>query len=98
MEVDVNPKDCLVVLNPNISFRSEHFCFVLDPNSEPKVYIRILSGLTTGAVSVSVAQPTEVVKIRMQAAGAGTGPVYKGVVQAYLEIATKEGLPGLWRG
>ena len=60
--------------------------------------MRILAGLTTGAVSVSVAQPTEVVKIRMQAAGAGTGPVYSGVIQAYREIATKEGFRGLWRG
>jgi len=72
--------------------------FIQDKSQSPGVLIRILSGLTTGVVSVSVAQPTEVVKIRMQVMGTGWARVYKGTMQAYMDIARTERLPGLWRG
>ncbi|XP_052811227.1 mitochondrial uncoupling protein 3-like [Mya arenaria] len=73
--------------------------FGQDKNVTPPVYIRIMAGLSTGALSVTVAQPTEVVKIRMQAAGARGGAAYTGgVLQAYRNIARTEGLRGLWRG
>ena len=58
---------------------------------------RISAGITTGTLAILTAQPTDVVKIRMQAAGRkGT---YKGVWDAYKTIARKEGLKnGLYRG
>jgi len=74
------------------------YCYFTDANAEAKVYIRILAGLTTGILSVSIAQPTEVVKIRMQSAGVGNRPFYPGVMKAYWEIWRFEGLRGLWRG
>lgn len=60
------------------------------------VMLRILAGITTGAMAVTCAQPTDVVKVRMQAqAGA---PVYTSSFNAYKTIATTEGVKGLWRG
>ena len=58
---------------------------------------RISAGITTGTLAILTAQPTDVVKIRMQASGRkGT---YKGVWDAYKTIARKEGLKnGLYRG
>merc|ERR1711874_559681 len=48
-------------------------------------------------MGILVAQPTDVVKVRMQAAGASGS--YKGVWDAYKTIGKKEGLTnGLYRG
>ncbi|NXL37391.1 UCP3 protein, partial [Glaucidium brasilianum] len=61
---------------------------------------RVLAGCTTGAVAVTCAQPTDVVKVRFQATGAlpdGTRR-YSGTVAAYRTIAREEGVRGLWRG
>ncbi|XP_074672654.1 putative mitochondrial transporter UCP3 isoform X10 [Strix aluco] len=61
---------------------------------------RVLAGCTTGAVAVTCAQPTDVVKVRFQATGAlpdGTRR-YSGTVDAYRTIAREEGVRGLWRG
>ena len=58
---------------------------------------RISAGITTGTLAILTAQPTDVVKIRMQAAG--RQGAYKGVWDAYKTIARKEGLKnGLYRG
>jgi Mitochondrial carrier protein len=45
---------------------------------------------------VSFAQPTDVVKVRMQAAQ--TGGRYAGCIDAYRTIAAQEGVRGLWKG
>merc|ERR1740128_1476778 len=58
---------------------------------------RIAAGITTGTLAILVAQPTDVVKVRMQAAGAKGS--YKGVWDAYKTIGKVEGLQnGLYRG
>lgn len=68
----------------------------------PAVLTRIAAGITTGALAVTCAQPTDVVKVRMQAqvniAGAGGGMRYSGALDAYRTIARFEGVAGLWRG
>lgn len=56
---------------------------------------RILSGITSGAIAITVAQPTDVVKVRMQAK---SGPKYASSIHAYRTIYTKEGVHGLWKG
>lgn len=61
------------------------------------VGLRILAGMTTGAAAVLIAQPTDVVKVRMQAQGSGVAR-YSGTVNAYRTIATQEGVKGLWKG
>lgn len=59
--------------------------------------IRIAAGVTTGTLAILCAQPTDVVKVRMQAAG-GKGQ-YKGVMDAYISIGKHEGFKsGLYRG
>ncbi|MCX7564667.1 solute carrier family 25 protein, partial [Xanthomonadaceae bacterium XH05] len=66
----------------------------------PNVGVRILAGCTTGAMAVSVAQPTDVVKVRFQAQMnlQGVGRRYNGTMQAYRQIFQLEGLRGLWKG
>ncbi len=68
--------------------------------ADPNVGIRILAGCTTGAMAVSVAQPTDVVKVRFQAQMnlQGLGRRYSGTMQAYRQIFQLEGLRGLWKG
>uniref|UniRef100_A0A8C4R400 Uncoupling protein 2 n=1 Tax=Eptatretus burgeri TaxID=7764 RepID=A0A8C4R400_EPTBU len=61
---------------------------------------RILAGCTTGAMAVTFAQPTDVVKVRFQAQQRTAGSVkrYSGTMQAYRIIAREEGVRGLWKG
>lgn len=60
--------------------------------------VRIMAGVTTGTMAILAAQPTDVVKVRMQAAGKASCK-YKGVMDAYLTIGRKEGFRnGLYRG
>jgi solute carrier family 25 uncoupling protein 8/9 len=63
---------------------------------------RVAAGLTTGALAVLLAQPTDVVKVRLQAQqrtlGSGTAPRYRSTLQAYQMIARQEGTRGLWKG
>lgn len=61
------------------------------------IVVRLLAGSTTGAMAVVCAQPTDVVKVRMQAQKAGTRR-YNGVIAAYRMIAQQEGMKGLWKG
>lgn len=62
------------------------------------VGLRILAGITTGGMSVIFAQPTDVVKVRMQAQVTGMAPRYVGTMSAYRTIAIEEGMKGLWKG
>ncbi|XP_067841946.1 dicarboxylate carrier UCP2-like isoform X2 [Heptranchias perlo] len=61
---------------------------------------RLLAGCTTGAMAVTLAQPTDVVKVRFQAQVTLTGvnKRYNGTIDAYRTIAKEEGLQGLWKG
>ena len=63
---------------------------------KPKVLVKILASCTTASTAVLLFQPTEVVKIRFQAAGAKQ--IYSGTAAAYVTIAKTEGIKGLWRG
>ena len=62
--------------------------------------VRIAAGVTTGTLAILSAQPTDVVKIRMQAdvRAPGEAARYRGVVHAYKDIAVKEGMAGLYKG
>ncbi|KAM5255399.1 mitochondrial brown fat uncoupling protein 1 [Ctenodactylus gundi] len=66
----------------------------------PSLGSKILAGLTTGGVAVFIGQPTEVVKVRMQAQSHlhGLKPRYTGTYNAYRIIATTESLSTLWKG
>lgn len=70
------------------------------PPPDPSVLVRILAGCTTGAMAVSFAQPTDVVKVRFQAQMNldGVARRYNGTMQAYKHIFQNEGIRGLWKG
>ncbi|XP_034062944.1 mitochondrial uncoupling protein 2-like [Gymnodraco acuticeps] len=63
---------------------------------------RIMAGCTTGAMAVTFAQPTDVVKIRFQAQSclleSGSVKRYSSTFNAYRTIARDEGVRGLWKG
>ena len=68
---------------------------------EPPLIKKILAGLTTGAIGITVANPTDVVKIRLQAEGRlppGVPRQYSGSLDAYQKILATDGISGLWRG
>ena len=72
----------------------------LAPGQNPTLLQKILAGMTTGALGISVANPTDVVKIRMQAQG--RLPVdqrpYTNSMDCYRKIAAVNGVSGLWVG
>lgn len=68
----------------------------VDPNNK-NIGLRILAGITTGGLAVIVAQPTDVVKVRMQAVSKAKAR-YSGCISAYRTIAIQEGARGLWKG
>lgn len=75
--------------------------FYCGEGNTPNMLQKIGAGLTTGAIAISVANPTDVVKIRLQAEGrlpAGVKPRYTGSLDAYRKIVADEGLAGLWTG
>ncbi|KAF7825579.1 mitochondrial uncoupling protein 1 [Senna tora] len=62
---------------------------------------KILAGLTTGAVAIAIANPTDLVKVRLQAEGklpAGVPRRYSGSLNAYSTIVRQEGVGALWTG
>lgn len=62
---------------------------------------KILAGLTTGALAIMIANPTDLVKVRLQAEGklpAGVPKRYSGALNAYSTILRQEGVRALWTG
>lgn len=62
---------------------------------------KILAGLTTGALAITIANPTDLVKVRLQAEGKlapGVPRRYSGALNAYSTIARQEGVGALWTG
>ncbi|KAI5054882.1 hypothetical protein GOP47_0030027 [Adiantum capillus-veneris] len=62
---------------------------------------KILAALTTGALAITVASPTDLVKVRLQAEGKlppGVPRRYSGAMNAYSTIVKQEGVKALWTG
>ncbi|XP_004506657.1 mitochondrial uncoupling protein 1-like [Cicer arietinum] len=62
---------------------------------------KILAAFTTGAVAITVANPTDLVKVRLQAEGKlppGVPRRYSGSLNAYSSIVRQEGVGALWTG
>ncbi|KAH7425241.1 hypothetical protein KP509_11G045800 [Ceratopteris richardii] len=77
-----------------------------DPAHTP-LWIKIVAGASAGVIGSAVANPTDVVMVRMQAqkpiqvhigGGSHSGWNYSGPLQAFSSIARTEGLKGLYRG
>lgn len=63
--------------------------------------VKIAAGLLSGAIGITVASPTDLVKVRMQAEGRlppGVPKKYPSAVGAYGLIVKEEGLAALWTG
>lgn len=65
------------------------------------LFKKVLAALTTGALAIAVANPTDLVKVRLQAEGklpTGVPRRYSGALNAYCTIFRQEGLGALWTG
>ncbi|KAL4436080.1 hypothetical protein ABPG77_005528 [Micractinium sp. CCAP 211/92] len=72
-----------------------------ETKGDPSLGIKIAAGLTTGAIGIAVASPTDLVKVRMQAAGRlpdGHPRKYASSLAAYRTIVSSEGVAALWTG
>lgn len=72
-----------------------------DFKGDPPVLKKIAAGLTTSAIGITIASPTDVVKVRLQSEGrlpAGVPRRYNGAIDAYKKIIAQEGVLGLWTG
>lgn len=72
----------------------------LAPGENPSLLHKALAGMTTGALGITIANPTEVVKVRLQGQGRlqPCQRIYSGSTDCYNKIIRKEGLRGLWAG
>uniref|UniRef100_A0A804MJ41 Mitochondrial uncoupling protein 1 n=1 Tax=Zea mays TaxID=4577 RepID=A0A804MJ41_MAIZE len=61
---------------------------------------KILAALTTGVIAIVVANPTDLVKVRLQADGKANTVKrsYSGALNAYATIIRQEGIGALWTG
>jgi len=72
-----------------------------DDVTKSSLITKVFAGLTTGAIAMCVAQPTDVIKIRLQAQGRlppGEKPLYSGMIDCARKGIAKDGVLGLWRG
>lgn len=69
--------------------------FVRDERDE-SLPINVFCGVVAGIISSSIANPTDVLKVRMQARC--NVDANESMLQAFCKIYQQEGLPGLWRG
>ena len=70
-------------------------------DGNPSLLTKIVAGITTGAIAITVANPTDLVKVRMQAEGKlapGVAKKYPSAFKAYGIIAKQEGPKALWTG
>lgn len=69
---------------------------ILEHNKgEESVSVNIVCAVIAGAFSSAIANPTDVLKVRMQVQGTA-GNV--GLVDCFKDVYTHEGISGLWRG
>lgn len=69
-----------------------------DPSQTP-LWKKVVAGACSGSIGSAIANPTDLVKIRMQASGEpGLPPRYSSAFSAFGEIYSSEGWRGLYRG
>ncbi|XP_076898867.1 mitochondrial uncoupling protein 2-like [Bidens hawaiensis] len=77
------------------------FCVGGNMLAEVSLFQKILAALITGAIAITLANPTDLVKVRLQAEGKlppGAPRRYTGALNAYYTILKEEGLMALWTG
>lgn len=70
------------------------------PQTEIPLWKKILAGGTSGALASAVANPTDLLKVRLQTDGQimGKPKRYTGMGNAFISIVQEEGIFGLWKG
>ncbi|XP_053792074.1 kidney mitochondrial carrier protein 1 isoform X1 [Vidua chalybeata] len=76
------------------TYQSLKRMFVERPEDET-LMMNVLCGILSGVISSSIANPTDVLKIRMQAQGR---TIQGGMMGNFIQIYQKEGTKGLWKG
>uniref|UniRef100_UPI00398F71A0 brain mitochondrial carrier protein 1 isoform X1 n=2 Tax=Pristiophorus japonicus TaxID=55135 RepID=UPI00398F71A0 len=76
------------------TYQSLKRLFVSRPEDET-LFVNVLCGILAGVVSSSIANPTDVLKIRMQAQ---SGLCQGSMIGNFIHIYQQEGTRGLWRG
>lgn len=59
---------------------------------------KLLAGITSGAIGAFISSPTDLMKIRMQAARPTGRPPYKTSFHGFVNVYQQGGMKGLWRG
>lgn len=67
----------------------------MDSDGTEKVWANMSCAIVAGAVSSAIANPTDVLKVRMQVHGRGTENI--GLFGCFQQIYKHEGIPGLWK-
>lgn len=73
----------------------------LKPGENPTLRVKILAAMMTGTIGISVANPCDLVKVRMQSqrsAGPDAPRMYNGTIDCYRKIYAAGGIPGFWVG
>lgn len=68
---------------------------ILSTPGQESLAINVGCGVTAGVISSSIANPTDVLKVRLQS---GNGRTDESLYQAFSNIYKDEGIRGLWRG
>ena len=71
---------------------------VLSPKKDLTFIQKLIIGLSSGAIGITVANPTDVVKIRLQGDRNSAQPRYRNTTVAYSTILKEEGIKGFWTG
>uniref|UniRef100_A0A8C0EE48 Solute carrier family 25 member 14 n=1 Tax=Bubo bubo TaxID=30461 RepID=A0A8C0EE48_BUBBB len=67
----------------------------VDRLEDETLLINVICGVVSGVISSAIANPTDVLKIRMQAQGS---LFQGGMIGSFIDIYQQEGTRGLWRG
>lgn len=73
----------------------------LKPGENPTLLVKIAAAMATGTIGICVANPTDLVKVRMQsqrAAGPNQPKLYSGTIDCYRKIYAAGGVPAFWTG
>ncbi|KAF9356910.1 hypothetical protein BGX26_004542 [Mortierella sp. AD094] len=65
---------------------------------ETTTLVKLLSGLTSGMIGSAIANPTDLIKVRLQAFWPSGKPRYASIPDAFKSIYAEEGVRGLFRG
>lgn len=68
----------------------------IDDMPGENLLINVTCATLAGAISSAIANPTDVLKVRMQISGKGTNKM--GLARCFSELYRKEGIRGMYRG